>query len=259
MTIDDRVSGAEAEREARVRRRISLALWIVGVTALAAFLASFWVRPWVDAGLTPFGVLSFVVTAFGVVLAAGIYVLQKQASATEARIQQTRHGRLERQLKDVAQALNEAQESKTGQRLSASQSAQAGEILSELRSVRQGLVLWVDDNPDWVRDERQILDGVGNRSVLVRSTQEAVDLLDSENSFDLVVTDMRRRDELRAGYELLEAIRRRTKSLPVVLYSSSDDPEHRRQWTTAGGTESTYEPLGLFDAIARAFDRSSSN
>jgi len=259
MTINDRVSGAEAEPEARARRRIAVALWIVGIAAIAAFLASFWVTLWADAGLTPFGVLGFVVTTFGVALAAGIYVLQKQASATEARIQQTRHGRLERQLKDVSRALNDAQESKTGERLSASQSAQAGEILSELRSVRQGLVLWVDDNPDWVRDERQILDGVGNRSVLVRSTQEAVDLLDAENRFDLVVTDMRRRDELRAGYELLEAIRRRTKSLPVVLYSSSDDPEHRRQWMAAGGTESTYEPLGLFDSIARALNRSSSN
>ncbi|PYY56007.1 hypothetical protein DEJ17_12185 [Curtobacterium sp. MCSS17_011] len=242
-----------------MRRRITVALWTVGVAAMAAFLASFWVRLWADAGVTPFGVLGFVVTAFGVALAVGIYVLQRQASATEAQIQRTRHRRLERRLADVAQALNDAQESKTGERLSASQSAHAGEILSELRSVRPGLVLWVDDNPDWVRNERQVLDGVGNRSVLVRSTQEAVDLLDAENRFDLVVTDMRRRDELRAGYDLLKVIRQRTKSLPVVLYSSSDDPEHRREWMTAGGTESTYEPLGLFDAIARALDRSLSN
>jgi CheY-like chemotaxis protein len=255
MKIDDRASEAEAEPEARVRRRIAVTLWVVGVVAIAAFLASFWVTFWADAGLTPFGVLGFVVTAFGVALAAGIYVLQKQASATEARIQRARHRRLERQLAAVEQALNDAQESRTGERLSASQSAQAGEILTELRNVRPGLVLWVDDNPDWVRNERRVLDGVGNRSVLVRSTEEAVDLLDAENRFDLVITDMQRRDELRAGYDLLEAIRLRTESLPVVLYSSSDDPDHRRQWLMAGGTESTYEPLGLFDAIAQALDR----
>ncbi len=247
----------ELVAEAAARRRIAMGLWVLGVISVAAFTASFWVTQWRDAGLTPFGVLGFVVTAFGVALAAAIYWLQKQASVVEARTQEGRHRSLERQMADVRSALDDAQENKTGARLTPAQAELALDLTDSLRSLPPALVLWVDDHPEWVADERRVLDGLGNRSVLVRSTEEAGLLLGGENRFDLIVTDMGRGDDLLAGYDLLELVGQQPDAPPVILYSNSDDPDHRRQWLDAGGSDSSYEPLGLFAAVNRSLENRS--
>lgn len=109
-------------------------------------------------------------------------------------------------------------------------------------------ILWVDDRP-WnnelaVRALRKFHLDVHE----VTSTPEALDIM-RRRHFDLVVSDMGRGEDKRAGYALLEAMRRAHDDTPFLIFSSSDQPEFRQQALERGAQLSTNSVIELFDTI----------
>ena len=81
-------------------------------------------------------------------------------------------------------------------------------------------ILWVDDKPQNNLREREAMASFGVRFDLSTSTADALARL-RRDSYSLVISDMRRGNERRAGYELLEAMRERSDHTRLVFYTSS--------------------------------------
>ena len=72
------------------------------------------------------------------------------------------------------------------------------------------------------------LEALGLRFKISLSTEHALEQLERQ-SFDLVISDMGRPPDARAGYTLLDALRSRGSSVPFVIYASSKAPQHVRE------------------------------
>ncbi len=109
-------------------------------------------------------------------------------------------------------------------------------------------ILWVDDNPAnnelGVRALRKLQLDVEQAT----STEQGLAAMDRRH-FDLVVSDMGRGDNMRAGYELLSAIRARGMTVPFLIFAGSDGPEFRREAAERGAQLSTNSIIELIDTI----------
>ena len=109
-------------------------------------------------------------------------------------------------------------------------------------------VLWVDDNPSnnelAVRALRKLQLDVEQAT----STQEGLAAMQRRH-FDVVISDMGRGQNMRAGYELLEAIRAQGSKVPFLIFAGSDTPEFRREAKERGAQLSTNDMLELIDTI----------
>jgi CheY-like chemotaxis protein len=81
-------------------------------------------------------------------------------------------------------------------------------------------LLWVDDHPENNDYPRQIFEQLGIQVVLSRSTEEALQRL-AERKFDLVISDMGRDSNPKAGLDLLEQMRDKRIDTPTIIYASS--------------------------------------
>lgn len=77
------------------------------------------------------------------------------------------------------------------------------------------------------------------------STQDALEKLDHER-FDVIISDMGRPGDARAGYTLLRALSERGSTTPVIIYAGSDSDELRKEAIAAGAVDSTNSPQRLF-------------
>jgi hypothetical protein len=111
-------------------------------------------------------------------------------------------------------------------------------------------VLWVDDTPDSVFYERDALELAGIATIWVGSTGEALNLL-AGNKFDVVISDMGRHENSKAGYDLLESMRQKSDYTPFIIYSSSRLPEHITGVLERGGGGATNDPAELFELVLK--------
>jgi CheY-like chemotaxis protein len=112
------------------------------------------------------------------------------------------------------------------------------------------LVLWVDDNPQNNVYERKALESVGIRFVLSENTTDALNIL-SRQSFGAIISDMGRREGIREGYVLLDALRAQGDDTPLFFYASSDAPEHKRETLEHGGQGCTNDGQELFEMVTK--------
>lgn len=112
-------------------------------------------------------------------------------------------------------------------------------------------VLWVDDRPDNNRYERRALEAMGIQVELALATDEAIKKLDHQ-SFDLVISDMGRPGDPRAGYTLLDLLRDKGMSTPFVIYAGSRLPEHVKEARERGALGCTNSPQELILLVAGA-------
>lgn len=118
-----------------------------------------------------------------------------------------------------------------------------------VRKARHTRVLWVDDKPDNNIAEQQALEALGIKVVNATSTDQALQLLD-EQRFDLIISDMGRPPDERAGYTLLERVRARRVRLPYLLYAAGGNtPNNRAEALRRGAQGSTNRPTELFELI----------
>ena len=115
-------------------------------------------------------------------------------------------------------------------------------------------VLWVDDKPDNNRYEREALEALGIRFVTARSTQEAMERLQRQH-FDVIISDMGREPDERAGYTLLDQARGEGYSVPFIIYSSSRDASHVALARQRGAFGATNDPGELFELVLAALGK----
>ncbi len=109
-------------------------------------------------------------------------------------------------------------------------------------------ILWVDDRPVnnalAVRALRKFRLDV----VEAISTEEALAVM-AERRFDLVISDMGRGDNMRAGYDLLARIRETDEAIPFLIFSGADKPQHRQEALDRGAQLATNNIIELLDFI----------
>lgn len=227
------------------------------VNAITVLAVSSW-----DENLSPFvGLFSLSVASVTAVLA--LWIEYKQAvqslqsdeakfgileridrlSLAAAREAEAAHGNTE----SILHRLEQAEEVKQGIVLSADQRRRVVDVYSR-NSLSGGRVLWVDDTPSSITYEREAFELAGVSTVWVGDTEGALGLLEG-NKFDVIISDMGRPESERAGYELLESVRRRGDTASFVIYSSSRGLEHIEEAISRGCLVATNDPVELFEVV----------
>jgi CheY-like chemotaxis protein len=111
-------------------------------------------------------------------------------------------------------------------------------------------ILWVDDRPNNNVHERAAFESMGFAFTLALSTDEALDVLD-ENQFVAIISDMGRKEGLREGYVLLDAVRKRGDETPFFIYAGSNAPKYKREASERGAQGSTNHPQELFEMVTQ--------
>jgi CheY-like chemotaxis protein len=115
-------------------------------------------------------------------------------------------------------------------------------------------VLWVDDRPSNQLYERRALEQLGITFTISTSTDDAVGKL-VQHHYDAIISDMSRPPDDRAGYALLDQVRRLRPAIPVIFYTSSRDPRHVLEAKARGAYGQTYLTAELFDLVQAALER----
>jgi CheY-like chemotaxis protein len=110
----------------------------------------------------------------------------------------------------------------------------------------------VDDEPTSITLEMQGFETLGAKVTRRLDTNSALTALATE-PFDLVISDMGRPPDDRAGYTLLQQLRKQGLKTPFLIYSGSKRPEHVREAFERGAQGATNDPEELLDmALAYA-------
>jgi CheY-like chemotaxis protein len=109
-------------------------------------------------------------------------------------------------------------------------------------------VLWVDDNPDNNKLVVRALRRFHLDVEQVPSTEAGLAAM-QRRPFDLVISDMGRAGNMRAGYDFLKALRDSGSKVPFFIFSSGDQPEFRREAKELGAQLSTNNMLELIDYV----------
>ena len=235
--------------------------FVLAVVSLVKTIKVLAVSSW-DDDFSPFvGLFSLSIASLTAVLA--LFIEHKQAvqsvqsdeakfgileridrlSLAAAREAEAAHGNTE----SILHRLRQAEAAKWGKVLSADQRERVVDVYSR-NSLGGGRVLWVDDVPSSITYEREAFELAGVSTVWIGDTEGALGLLEG-NKFDVIISDMGRPESERAGYELLESVRRRGDSVPFVIYSSSRIPEHIEEAISRGCLLATNDPVELFEAV----------
>jgi CheY-like chemotaxis protein len=122
----------------------------------------------------------------------------------------------------------------------------------EEQAVEPPSILWVDDNPANNLAERQSLEAILKvRFTTSTSTEEALDRLDRDE-YRAVISDMSRPPDRRAGYTLLEAMRRSGDNTPVIFYTSPRSTGYSEEARKKGALGQTSSPQELLKLAAEA-------
>jgi CheY-like chemotaxis protein len=111
-------------------------------------------------------------------------------------------------------------------------------------------ILWVDDNPANNELAVRALEKFGLDIEQATTTQAAVTAF-QRRKFDLVISDMGRGDDMRAGYNLLKLLRDRGSEVPFFIFAGSDKPEFRREAAERGAQLSTNDMLELVGDVVK--------
>lgn len=122
-----------------------------------------------------------------------------------------------------------------------------------MRRASEATALWVDDQPDNNKFERQSLAALGVSFILAKSTDEALDLL-AKHHVDVIISDMGRPPDPRAGYTLLDKLRSSGNRTPFVIYAGSNATEHQGEAKRRGAIGSTNRASELFAYVLAALN-----
>lgn len=120
---------------------------------------------------------------------------------------------------------------------------------SILRRLQGARILWVDDRPENNRYERQAMEALGMDIDLSDSTEDALQKV-RRRSYDLIISDMARAPDARAGYTLLDQLRQSGFQTPFIIYAASRAPEHVREAREHGAITATNNPQELITTVA---------
>lgn len=123
-----------------------------------------------------------------------------------------------------------------------------------LEKTRNSEVLWVDDTPSNNHYESEALRALGLAIDTATSTDEAMQLIE-RNHYDLVISDMGRPGDSRAGLTLLEILRNSGDTTPYVIYASTRALALRDEAIRIGAIDCTNRPDQLFKLVSNTLAR----
>lgn len=122
---------------------------------------------------------------------------------------------------------------------------------SASRRLNEASVLWVDDRPENNIFERKSLEALGIRFTISKSTEDALEKL-RLHRFNAIISDMGRPPDPKAGYTLLDVLRKSNIKTPFIIYAGSNKPKHKEEAKRRGAHGSTNDPNELFQLIISA-------
>jgi CheY-like chemotaxis protein len=112
---------------------------------------------------------------------------------------------------------------------------QLSRLDTELQAIRGAKVLWIDDLPHKLIGARRLLRALGTHIVSATSSEMAEQILETDNDFDLIITDIQRYEDGPAGpnsrisldgVDFIVKLREHDdpilSTLPVVFYAAYD-------------------------------------
>ena len=106
---------------------------------------------------------------------------------------------------------------------------------SQLKQVKGGRILWIDDKPHNIVGARTLLRALGADVVTATSSEMAEEILQRDNDFDIIITDVQRigdsyllndGEPIHEGVNFIVKLRKSEdpviKSMPVVFYAAYD-------------------------------------
>ena len=109
-------------------------------------------------------------------------------------------------------------------------------------------VLWVDDCLEENTYEQKALEALGVECSFCQDTDEAIAKIKA-SPYHAIISDIDRPPDDRAGYTLLEELRRSGYYMPYILYDRTVLPEHQSEAKRLGANGCTREPTELFETI----------
>lgn len=110
--------------------------------------------------------------------------------------------------------------------------------------LRDSRILWVDDRPDNNIYERRALEAIGIHIETSLNTSDALEQVRTR-SYDLIISDMGRPGDSRAGYTLLDSLRQSGDRTPVIIYAGSRAQNHIEEAKSHGAISCTDSPQEL--------------
>ncbi len=108
-------------------------------------------------------------------------------------------------------------------------------------------VLWVDDCPQNNVYERTLMEDYGAEFSLALSTNEALRLI-KHQTYNLIISDMGRKEGPREGYVLLDTLRRDGNNTPLLFFASfGSAPQHVAEAIKHGGQGCTDDGAELIE------------
>lgn len=166
---------------------------------------------------------------------------------------------ISREREDAMAALGAATATQRASEHEAAAGADLSDVAEALPSqraqqrIRNSVILWVDDRPANNRFERQAFEALGMHVDISTSTEDALSRM-QWRQYDLIISDMGRPGDPRAGYTLLDQLRDQGDATPFVIYAGSRAPEHvteARRHGAAGCTNSATELMKIVtDALS---------
>lgn len=83
-------------------------------------------------------------------------------------------------------------------------------------------LLWVDDHPDTIGNEIELLQAIGAQIDHTTSTDQALTLI-KEKEYTVILSDLVRQNDHSEGVRLLECLRELEENYPVIFYSQDID------------------------------------
>lgn len=127
-------------------------------------------------------------------------------------------------------------------------------VSKRIRTSSTKEILWVDDRPENNIYTQRAFEAVGAAVTLAESTDVALRLLKNKK-FDVIISDMGRREGPREGYVLLDRIRKNGLDTPFFIHAASGSAEHKRETEAHGGQGCTNNPSELFKMVTDIIDR----
>jgi len=124
------------------------------------------------------------------------------------------------------------------------------ELATKPRKSKSPRILWVDDIPSNNDYERQALERMGIEFNISTTTEDAIQKL-KKSDYDLIISDMGRPPDARAGYTLLDQLRTSGNKIPFVIYAGSRSPEHQRESVSRGAIGCTNRADELFIMVSK--------
>jgi CheY-like chemotaxis protein len=112
-------------------------------------------------------------------------------------------------------------------------------------------LLWVDDNQANNIYEKQSLTALGIAVTGATSTDEALGLLKNQR-FDVIISDMARKEGTTAGYDLLSKIKDAGIAAPLIFYTASANENFIRDAKQRGAYGETNSPNQLVSLVTSA-------